>query len=379
MTLKRFWESVMLPSNKSDPDITFLGDISLNNTYEAGMRNSIDPFSGVSELLSKCDLVIGNLECLSRGGNGENELKVPRLLTSPSALKYLKNINLKLALLANNHVYDGLEDGFKKTVSILSDMGIKYIGAGLSVEEARQPFITSIHNLTLCVLNYTSQDTNPSLPSNSKVYLNMLDEQTVKNDIAFYKQRNDLVVLSIHWGGKTEGSYYPHRSQPRLAREFIRAGADMLVGHHSHTLQPYEIYQNSHIYYSLGNFCFSDIVNNDRVHYLDQKRNVESIIVQTTIGSNAIHVDNVPITNVGSFINLSEKHLQRWKIRNVLFASIIGKSYPLYLANKLFMLFYPVKLYLFNSENHLLFQLFMIFQVKTLKKISNHIYKLLHV
>ena len=82
----------------------------------------------------------------------------------------------------------------------------------------------------------------------------------------------------LHWGGRVEGGLYPDINQPGIAKKLIDGGADMIVGHHSHTLQPYEIYKNKYIFYSIGNFCFEDYVFEGETHPMPLRRNISSVI-----------------------------------------------------------------------------------------------------
>lgn len=238
--------------------INFLGDISLNDDYIRLFKEGKNPFAEIEPVLAGADFVVGNLECMAKGDQGENELKKPRLTTTLETLNYLKNIRLKVASLAHNHVYDHLEDGFSKTTNFLKSNQIKYLGAGFTPEEAAKPVILKQGDISVGLLNYITGDTNPNLPENAGVILNVFDFDKCKNDILALKPQVNHIVLLLHWGGRVEGGLYPDWDQPRIARALIDAGADLIVGHHSHTIQPYEIYKGKYIFFSLGNFCFSD-------------------------------------------------------------------------------------------------------------------------
>jgi hypothetical protein len=90
--------------------ISFIGDIGLNDGYIELKSQHIEPFNEMEPLFSNIDLLVGNLECITKGNKGENYLKRPRLSTTIETLQFLKSINLGLVSLANNHVYDHLED-----------------------------------------------------------------------------------------------------------------------------------------------------------------------------------------------------------------------------------------------------------------------------
>ena len=67
----------------------------------------------------------------------------------------------------------------------------------------------------------------------------------------------DIIVFVFHWGN--EYVSFPSLEQRQLAYNLIDNGVHLIVGHHSHVIQPYEQYKNGHIIYSLGNFCFNDV------------------------------------------------------------------------------------------------------------------------
>jgi len=82
-----------------------------------------------------------------------------------------------------------------------------------------------------------------------------LSEQTVERSIQEMKRRGaDIVCLSLHWGN--EYVHIPARGQVEFARKAIDLGADLIIGHHPHVIQPVEQYKNGWIFYSLGNFIF---------------------------------------------------------------------------------------------------------------------------
>ncbi len=259
--------------------VSFIGDISLNDDYVNLKRKDVQPFNDLAGELMASDLVVGNLECLSAGSEGENTEKKPRLKTNPETLEYLKQVNLGLACLANNHVYDNLDDGFRQTTTFLKKNNIPYVGADLDNSAQVSSNQIEIKGLRFAFLNYVSKDTNPGLPPDAGVNLSILEEQKVVDDLRGAKDM-DYRILILHWGGRYENSYYPGPAQIRMARSFIKAGADLIIGHHSHTLQPSYVYRNKSVFFSIGNFCFSDIQSDDRVKEIKYKRWKESAVVK---------------------------------------------------------------------------------------------------
>lgn len=336
----------------SEKKITFLGDISLNDKYNELYRNGEKPFEGVKDILFSSDFVVGNLECIAKIDKGENLLKKPRLKTNLETLNYLKDINLGLALLAHNHVYDNLEDGFLKTVKFLDDNDIAHIGAGLSPEQAEKPFIRTFNGIRICILNYVTQDTNPNLPKNATVYPNWFKETKVITDIKKYKKTCDKVILCLHWGGRCEGGRFPDWEQPFIARRLMDAGADLIVGGHSHTFQPFEEYHGKHIFYSLGNFCFSDIVSDGKFIEIDRKIRMKSAIIIYKPTSNECEVMAFDFKRY--FLKFDKNGIKDILKRNEFF-NILRKSKALWQMYFLKMKYIDPVIFYFYGNDHKFF------------------------
>jgi poly-gamma-glutamate capsule biosynthesis protein CapA/YwtB (metallophosphatase superfamily) len=278
--------------------IAFLGDISFNDAYTRLYASGVNPFLWIGEKLADCDLVIGNLECLAEGRDGVNEKKKPRLKTSIETLNFLESLNVSALTLAHNHVYDNLKDGFERTIAFLDGRKIEYLGAGLEPEKAAKPWIVDREGIKICFLSCVHPDTHPSLPEDSPIYLNYYNRETLSGEIRKYRESGHFVVLLLHWGGRFEGGIYPDRYQSSDARAFIDAGADLVVGHHSHTLQAMKSYRGRQIFYSLGNFCFADILSDGRIRSMSRKAFRESVIPVLQLNrDHSYSVQLIPIRN----------------------------------------------------------------------------------
>jgi poly-gamma-glutamate capsule biosynthesis protein CapA/YwtB (metallophosphatase superfamily) len=303
--------------------LSFLGDISLNDDYIALGKRKVNPFAALEPLLSESDFVAGNLECMVAGQQGENLLKMPRLTTTPDTLDYLKNLHLSLAFLAQNHAYDHLEDGFRQTTAKLESLGIPWMGAGLTEARAERPYILEAEGIRIGFLNYVTADTNPNLPETAGVYLNLFEPEKCKAAIRQIRDETDHIVLSLHWGGKVEGGLFPDWPQPELAHQLIDAGADLIIGHHSHTLQPFEVYKGKYIFYSLGNFCFSDYWFNHELNRMTRRRK-SCMIVSVSFNRENYSVDTNYFYNEIKGYTPLESYRQRMRFRNSAFRIISG-------------------------------------------------------
>lgn len=239
-------------------NIDFLGDLSLDGLY-----NDPQHFFGLSEnmqwirkLNAEVDYRVINWESQLWGDGQVNELKFPRLCTTKKAAEAIVPLKIDLALLANNHVFDNHLKGFENTLGFFTENNINSIGATNNIAEFQKPHFFNKNGIKIGIINFVGLETNPNLPGNCPVLLNVIDEELILKQISTLKKDTDHVVVTLHWGD-TEYVQAPNLKQRNLAHKLIDMGASVVVGHHVHCLQGYEEYKNGLICYSLGNFLFS--------------------------------------------------------------------------------------------------------------------------
>jgi len=222
------------------------------------IRNGKEPFALIQNELQQKDLLFGNLETvLSESGTESKKRWVNT--TPPGAGEYLKEAGFDILSVANNHTLDMGREGFENTLKGLEARGITYIGGGRGDDPPEGPVVE--HNgVRLGFLAYTSG----RFRSPPGVTVAKLKKRTIINDIRALKGRCDHVVVSLHWG--IENTYYPSPDQVRLAHSLIDAGAALVLGHHSHTIQGLERYKDGLIAYSLGNFQFDTEIFKEKIN-----------------------------------------------------------------------------------------------------------------
>lgn len=203
----------------------------------------------VSSLLHSHDIVIANLEgpitTFTSVSQGTEPLEQNNYIFtfSPKMTDALIEGNIGIVSLANNHVFNFGNQGLSQTKQYLNDAGIAYFGEPFS----HTYHIEDIHSVRIGFVGF-----NEFFPPSKDDVL-----QTVR-DLA---TTTDFIVASMHWGYEyTRG---PNTYQQTLAREFIDAGADFVVGGHPHVIQTHEQYNGKDIYYSLGNFVFDQYFSED--------------------------------------------------------------------------------------------------------------------
>src|SRR5690554_6266267 len=130
------------------------------------------------------------------------------------------------------------------------------IGTAASDEERAHIPVVTRQGIALAFLSYTYGINGARQGSIDSYLVNFIDEPPMIEDIARASQQADAVVVSLHWG--REYAREPDRAQRRLAKRLIAVGADVIIGHHTHVLQPFEWIEaegrRGVVIYSLGNF-----------------------------------------------------------------------------------------------------------------------------
>jgi poly-gamma-glutamate synthesis protein (capsule biosynthesis protein) len=99
--------------------------------------------------------------------------------------------------------------------------------------------------------------TNHVIPSGKTYLLDMYDKEKVKDDIERVRDKVDLLIVSMHWG--TENSNVPNAQQKDIATYLASLGVDIIIGTHTHTVQPIQYINGTLVFYSLGNFISSQL------------------------------------------------------------------------------------------------------------------------
>ena len=239
----------------ADPEsvrIVFAGDIMLDGGPGHIVTNGGDPFASVATVLGDADLTVGNLECaIVKKGHAVDK---PFTFRGPEkALPLLKKYFSAVSL-ANNHSGDWGKQGFSTELELLRETKLPYFGGGADTTEAHRPLVLTASGRRVAFLGYNdypprSFAAGPSTPGTA-----WLVGRDVVRDIKLARTRADLVVVFLHWGEDLEPEVSDE--QKALARKFIDAGADAVIGGHSHLTQTVEWHKDRPIVYSLGNFVF---------------------------------------------------------------------------------------------------------------------------
>ena len=277
--------------------IAAVGDISFAGANVD--KPTVDVFKSVQSIFAEADIIIANLE----GPLYDGYRAVPGKCTiraNSGWADVLKTVGIDIVTLANNHIMDHGNDGLFSTLSVLDRKGIAHVGAGANLEKACKPFFVQINEYRLAFLARTSVIVNsPSYADGDNPGVAFLDMEELVNNVKACRNQADVVVVLMHWG--IEEYSYPTPDQRKQAKRLIKAGVDLVIGHHPHVVQGYERFGSGIAAYSLGNFVFDEfewmVKSNDGttrkigVHLTPENR--KGIILTVTMADNQTKV--VPV------------------------------------------------------------------------------------
>jgi poly-gamma-glutamate synthesis protein (capsule biosynthesis protein) len=159
--------------------------------------------------------------------------------------------------LANNHIMDLGDLGFQHTLSVLKRNNIAFFGAGDSNNNYNNPCMIEIDGKRVAFLGYCDYDFLLEV-SPTQYSCSIPTMAQISHDMELcQKNLADIIIVNIHWG-REERSWHNKR-QEIIGHCLIDAGADLVIGHHPHCIQPIEYYNGKYIFYSLGNTFFPNL------------------------------------------------------------------------------------------------------------------------
>jgi len=240
-------------------EILVTGDIYLGSSSVeklAEMEASNELFGDFSSIIKNSDFSITNLESpVTDDSTGAIIKAGPILKSSKKSLNVLKSVGFDLVTLANNHILDYGKQGLVSTLDKCQEIGLNSVGAGVSIEIAKKPFVVDLQGKSIAIINVAENEfsTIGATPYGA----NPLDFIENSYDIKEYKNNCDFVIVIVH-GGR-EHYELPSPNFKKTLRFFADCGADAVLAHHTHCVSGYEIYKDTPIFYGLGNFHFKSL------------------------------------------------------------------------------------------------------------------------
>jgi poly-gamma-glutamate synthesis protein (capsule biosynthesis protein) len=232
--------------------------------------------SGIAPAIRAADLAIGHLEVPHTHSTAELKGDVPAPGSDPANLAALARAGFDAVTLAGNHIADCGAAGIADTIAELDRLGIAHGGAGATLAEARKPAVLECGGRRIALLSYNcvgpqaawatettagcaylpvaTGDGSPPAPAAPLTEAAPEAFAILEADIAAARAQADLVIVALHKGIVHRPFLLAPYERP-LAQGAIDAGADVVVGHHSHILRGIEFHRGRPIFHGLGNGC----------------------------------------------------------------------------------------------------------------------------
>lgn len=255
-------------SFETEATIAGIGDILIHDKLynDARSNNGYDfspMFSHIKPLLRKPDLLIANQESIP-GGDELGISGYPRFNSPHEIVDALQDAGIDFVTTANNHSLDKGESGILNAIRYYEKKNMNYTGTFKSSEDKDRIRIVEVKGIRIAILAYAEHFNGLRVPDGKEYLVSKLEKQNVLSDIEKVKKEADVVVVALHWGN--EYVRQPNATQKELAKEFIFNGADIILGHHPHVLQPIQFLKQKDgkkgmVVYSLGNFLSGQDLN----------------------------------------------------------------------------------------------------------------------
>lgn len=241
---------------RSEIVVLFGGDMMFDRSVRVAMHENGEDFifSCLGDTLGKPDIVVANLEGPITGHASRSvdskvgELNNTKFTFASSTAALLKRQGIDIVSIANNHAQDFGPEGVRSTMRFLEDARVGYFGDPFAETEYR----IRENGVSISFIGYNQ-------------FQDYIDGEwrpstTTIERIRAAREAGYMPVVFAHWGEE----YVPEgTTMKRLAREWIDAGAEMVVGAHPHVVQGHEEYAGKYVYYSLGNFIFDQYFSED--------------------------------------------------------------------------------------------------------------------
>ena len=307
-------------------NMSVIGDIMCHNSnYNDAYNSDTDTydfsyvFQDIAKYFENDDITIGNLET-TLAGKEIGYSSYPTFNTPEILATDFKELGLDVLATANNHSLDKGYVGIENTITELDNVGISHTGTYNSQESSEQYLVKDVNGINIAFLNYTYGTNGIAIPSGREYCVNLIDRDKIQSDLNNVKALGnvDLICVIIHWG--TEYRLTPTDEQEELANFMFENGADIILGGHSHCLEPMEkrtitledgTTKDGFIVYSLGNFMSGQNKSYTR----------QSVILQLQITKNgetgAITIDKIEYVPIYMYNYSSPKGAHNYKILDI--------------------------------------------------------------
>ncbi len=241
---------------KEKTSLVFTGDIGFDRYMYKKWEDDELLSSEILDFLHSADHVIPNVEGpVANAEQNTTQSGVQQLLHTidPRAVKVLNNMKADIWNICNNHIMDAGAYGIESTLKIAKENGVKTIGAGMNIHEARKPvIIDEAGGIGMFGVGYQRACRKADVDKPGCYSWSDLD--AIQKTIDDIKSKCRWCIVVAHAG--EEFTPLPSPYTRERYHKYLEMGADIVVGHHPHVPMNYETVDDKIIFYSLGNFIF---------------------------------------------------------------------------------------------------------------------------
>ena len=300
--------------------VNLVGDILLDSTVGANIKKygADYPFKQTADLLADADVTFGNLET-SVSTRGKPADKQFTFRSRPETLQGLVDAGFDGVSVANNHTLDYGVTALQDTLANLDKYKLGHTGAGDNEEEAFRPYVQEVRGKKVAIIGISrvlpegSWYAGMNKPGIAQGYLMEPMMTYIKKAVS----ESDYTIVFIHWNKETKD--YPEDYARTYAKAFIDAGADAVIGAHSHCLQGIEWYKGKPVFYSLGNFIFTS----------KSEKSSQSMILKLSFLDDRVGASVTPVQIVNTQARLKDDKYNQSiiaKLNKISFNAAIGKD-----------------------------------------------------
>lgn len=262
-----------IPTEQKITTFLFTGVIVPARCVQAALDEIGDPdypYEEVSSIIQKADYAVGTFNAtMSDKVEHTGCLDTYHLVGSPDNADALARAGFDLMSVATNHIKDnGLmkswsNETFFDTLDNLHRVGIQTVGAGEDLDSAMEPVFIDLNGIRFGFVSLGDSKLDESVfATDINPGIAKLTEENMRNAIAEARANADVVIAMPHWG--SEDIFIPNWLQLEQAKYTVAAGADLVVGNHTHVVQGFQEIDGVMVFYGLGNFVFDQGLRDHR-------------------------------------------------------------------------------------------------------------------
>lgn len=253
-------------------NLTIVGDFLYEEPYYDALKNGEDEnlyFSKVKKYFQNDDLSIGNMEVVIGNDNLKPSGSNFSFCAPESVGRQVVGLGMDVLSTANNHSNDRGQEGRNSTIDFFANNSNILTVGTFKDERDILKNIKTVNDIKFGFLAYT-YGTNIKIPAELRNKIGLYRdpdgkdhgqyEKLMREEISTMRKEVDVLIVIMHWG--VEFTYTPKEAERNLASMMNALGVDIIIGSHSHSIEPIEWIKSDHgetlVYYSMGNFVSAD-------------------------------------------------------------------------------------------------------------------------